>query len=39
LGQANGAALAGGAYMQALANRFFDSIQTSALAKAPAKFN
>jgi outer membrane lipase/esterase len=33
LGQANGGAVAGGAYMQALANRFADAIETKLLAK------
>jgi outer membrane lipase/esterase len=33
LSQANGGAVAGGAYMQALANRFADTIETKLLAK------
>jgi outer membrane lipase/esterase len=33
LSQANGGAVAGGAYMQALANRFADSIETKLIAK------
>ena len=37
LGLANGTALAGGAYMQALADRFFDNIKASALDKGASK--
>jgi len=36
-GQVNGPALAGGAYMQALADKFHDSIKTSALDKGASK--
>ena len=36
-GQVNGPAMAGGAYMQALANRFHDAIKTQALDKGASK--